>query len=143
MAWIKNWFSNMLPMDKPFRYQGILYYTVENFYQAMKLPKEDIANRRYIASLNPFQAKKEIKDYKYRKDWKARKLYVMEFGLRQKFKPGTSWYVKLLETHNEEIVEKNNWRDLYWGTDLDGKGDNNLGKLLMKIRKEYQDALPF
>jgi len=28
---IKNWFSNMLPLDEPFEYQGVLYRTSENF----------------------------------------------------------------------------------------------------------------
>jgi predicted NAD-dependent protein-ADP-ribosyltransferase YbiA (DUF1768 family) len=35
---------------------------------------------------------------------------------------------------------KNTWSDTFWGVDLKtGKGDNNLGKLIMKIRKENRN----
>jgi predicted NAD-dependent protein-ADP-ribosyltransferase YbiA (DUF1768 family) len=43
-----------------------------------------------------------------------------------------------METGQDEIVEWNNWGDVWWGKDLEtGKGRNELGKLLMKIRSEY------
>ena len=62
----------------------------------------------------------------------------MEYALRIKFAPGTSWYTKLMATGNEEIVELNNWNDVYWGSTLDGRGENHLGKLLIKLREEYK-----
>jgi len=137
---IKNWFSNMLPMDEPYEYQGILYRTSENFYQAMKLPKDRIDLRTEIAAMNPYKAKTAIRDrkkYLWREDWESDKLAVMEYILRIKFAKGTSWAAKLLATGNEEIVEWNNWNDRFYGKDIrTGVGENNLGKLLMKIRDE-------
>lgn len=33
----------------------------------------------------------------------------------------------------------NNWGDIFWGKDIrTGKGKNNLGKILTKIREEYK-----
>lgn len=131
-----NWFSNMRPLDQPFYYQRILFQTVENFYQAMKLPKDKLKDRRYIASLNPHRAKTEIRNFEVDPLFEERKLIVMEYGLRKKFAFGTSWQEKLLSTKGD-IIEFNNWRDSFWGVDIyTGKGQNHLGKLLMKIRSE-------
>ena len=141
------WFSNMLPLDQPFRYQGTSYATVENFYQAMKLPTDAVALRQQIAAMNPFEAKKAIRDasrFHFRADWTPElSLKVMEFALRKKFAPGTSWHAKLLATGQEElsrqeIVEWNNWGDTFWGKDIATHiGQNHLGQLLMAIRDEH------
>jgi predicted NAD-dependent protein-ADP-ribosyltransferase YbiA (DUF1768 family) len=61
MSKIKNWFSNMLPMDQPYVYQGVSYRTTEHFYQAMKLPKDRVDLRAEIAALGPHKAKTEIR----------------------------------------------------------------------------------
>ena len=133
----------MLPLDYPYTYQGVKYRTTENFYQAMKLPKDRLDLRAEIAAMGPFEAKKQIRDkskYTWRADWtKDESIKVMEFILRVKFVPGTSWYEKLMKTGDEEIVEWNNWADLFWGKDVVTKeGDNHLGELLMKIRDGYK-----
>ncbi len=58
----------------------------------------------------------------------------MELVLRQKFShPGL--LALLLATGDMELVEDNDWDDTYWGV-CNGVGENNLGKLLMKIRAE-------
>jgi predicted NAD-dependent protein-ADP-ribosyltransferase YbiA (DUF1768 family) len=41
----------------------------------------------------------------------------------------------LKATGDEELVEGNWWNDTFWGV-CNGVGENNLGKLLMKIRAE-------
>ncbi len=103
----------MLPLDKPFIYQGVSYRTSEHFYQAMKLPKDRVDLRAQIAGMNQYQAKLAIRDrdkYKWRDDWKREmSLEVMEYILRIKFKNGTSWAAKLAATGDELIVEFNNW----------------------------------
>jgi ribA/ribD-fused uncharacterized protein len=144
--WVRNWFSNMLPFDEPLVYQGIVYLSVENFYQAMKLPKDRVDLRAEIAALDPRKSKVEIrndKKYPWREDWtKEEALKVMEFALRHKFAEGTSWAEKLLETGSEEIIEWNNWKDIYWGRCIHtNKGENHLGKLLMRVREDLQNAL--
>lgn len=136
MAWIKNWFSNMLPCDEPFYYDDLEYRTVENFYQAMKA--NSYAEARQIASMRPFAAKNYWRNQTPRKQSDAEKLEIMEYALRQKFAPGTSWHTKLMETGDEEIVEYNNWGDVFWGYDVRyNRGENHLGKILMKLRREY------
>jgi predicted NAD-dependent protein-ADP-ribosyltransferase YbiA (DUF1768 family) len=41
----------------------------------------------------------------------------------------------LLATCETELVDDNDWDVTYWGV-CNGVGENNLGKLLMKIRAE-------
>lgn len=142
--WIKNWFSNMERME-PLVYQGVTYNTAENFYQAMKLPKDRIDLRLEIAVLPPHKAKTAIRDKKrfpWREDWnKEEALKVMEYVLRHKFKVGTEWADKLLATGTEEIIEWNNWNDDFWGKDIDNKlGSNHLGRILMKIREDLSNV---
>lgn len=137
---IKNWFSNMLPLDEPLVYNGVSYRTSEHFYQAMKMPKERNDLRAELAAMNPYKAKLAVRDkkrYPWREDWsKELSLKVMFYILCVKFSRGTSWAEKLLATGDEEIVEFNNWRDTFWGWDINLKtGENNLGKMLMKIRE--------
>lgn len=132
--WIKNWFSNMLPMQ-PMSYQGMRFTTVENFYQAMKT--RDIDERRKIAQMNPYEAKKYARSLPLREDWEEIKLAVMEFVLEHKFAPGTVWHDKL-EKCEGPIVEHNNWHDNFWGSCVcercGDKGKNHLGKMLTKIK---------
>lgn len=138
---ITNWFSNMFKMDKPLLYQGIEFHTSENFYQAMKLPKKEIALRAEIAAMPPHKAKKAIRNkdkYKWREDWNQEEsLKVMEYILRFKFRPGTIWHLKLMMSE-WELTEWNNWGDIFWGKDINTRsGENQLGKILMKLRNEY------
>lgn len=48
---------------------------------------------------------------------------------------------QLLNTGEEELVEGNTWGDTYWGI-CNGKGQNNLGKILMKVRNQLRQENP-
>lgn len=138
-----NWFSNMLPFEKPLLYQGIIFNTVENFYQAMKMPKNKIHLRETIAGMSPHESKRAVRDeskFPIDSEWNRQKgLGVMEYALRWKFQKGTDWHRKLMLSKELglELVEWNNWGDGYWGKDLKTEtGHNMLGQYLMYIRDE-------
>lgn len=40
-------------------------------------------------------------------------------------------------TAEELLVEGNNWNDTFWGV-CRGRGENNLGRILMKVRSEVK-----
>jgi len=40
----------------------------------------------------------------------------------------------LIATGDTELIEGNDWEDTFWGV-CNGMGENNLGKLLMKVRQ--------
>jgi len=138
---IKNWFSNFIPLDKPFEHEGIKYNTVEAFFQAQKSLDPQI--RAKVAQMDPSTAKRfcgrKAANFKLRPNWDNLRNDIMEIGLRAKFVPGTNHHKKLMETEGE-IIEWNNWGDTYWGKDIrTGKGRNFLGLLLMKLRDEYKN----
>lgn len=100
-----------------------------------RLDPEERAAIRLCCS--PGEAKRLGRKATLRLDWEKVKLTIMEDLLRQKF----AWKElkeKLLSTGDEELVEGNTWSDTFWGV-CNGKGENHLGKLLMKIREELKE----
>jgi ribA/ribD-fused uncharacterized protein len=130
--WIRNWFSNMVL--SAFQVNGIVWPSVENYYQAMKTLDQN--KWIDIAVLTPSAAKKEGRALKLRPDWEDVKYDIMKDALRHKFsKP--EWRDKLLATNTEVIIEWNNWGDRIWGVDIsNNRGQNLLGYALMDIRAE-------
>lgn len=125
-----RWLSNFWPCEVEF--EGEMYPSVEHAYQAAKTT--DPTLRKVIAEAKtPGKAKKLGNGLALRNDWQTVKMVVMEQLLRQKFAPSSELATKLLETGSKELVEGNWWGDVYWGV-CKGNGENNLGKLLMKIR---------
>jgi ribA/ribD-fused uncharacterized protein len=83
---------------------------------------------------NPAEVKKIGSKIKLRTGWDEKKLEVMNWAVRQKFKDETLSEM-LLSTGGQELIEGNWWKDYFWGV-CNGKGDNNLGKILMTVREE-------
>jgi predicted NAD-dependent protein-ADP-ribosyltransferase YbiA (DUF1768 family) len=65
----------------------------------------------------------------------------MLWGVREKFKQEDLKQM-LLDTGDQELIEGNFWHDNFFGVcscgACLGKGQNNLGKILMKIREEVR-----
>lgn len=133
-----NWFSNMALLDEPIIYRGVKYWSVENFYQSCKVPKNDLETRNYIARLSPQKSKSYARNNNLSYSSDSLKLQAMEFALRRKFSQ-PKWKERLLSCE-EEAVEYNNWKDSYWGVDIfTGKGKNHLGQIIQKIKLDILD----
>lgn len=131
------------------KYKGIEYPSVEHFYVAMKIKDDQFINSKNIPLVDcqemisriktPSEAKKLGKKLKIRKDWDIVRFSIMEWGITEKFKDRDLLKL-LISTQGEELKESNWWHDNYWGVctceKCDGKGENNLGKILMKVRNE-------
>lgn len=127
--------SNYYPSKITF--EGIEYKTVEHAFQAAK--SLDNFERYTIAIMpTPGRAKQMGRSVSLRADWEEVKESVMETCLREKFAI-PELREKLLATGDEELIEGNTWNDRFWGV-CNGEGENKLGKLLMKIRKELQEV---
>lgn len=74
-----------------------------------------------------------------RPGWENMKVRTMLELLELKFEPGTSLANRLLATGDEDLVEGNHWNDTFWGV-CRGKGENWLGKSLMTVRTQLQEA---
>ena len=124
--------SNFYPCSVT--YKGITYSTSEAAYQAQKTFDE--SERIRISKLSdPHDAKEEGQKIKCRTDWDDVKLEEMYNICKIKFTQNPNLGKLLIETQNEEIIEGNDWDDTFWGV-FNGEGQNNLGKILMQIRKE-------
>lgn len=124
--WLSNFWPALVKMD------GFLYPTVEHAYVAAKTTDPMI--RKVIQTTDkPGEVKRLGRQFDLREDWHDIKLQVMEDLLWQKFQDPVL-KEQLLATGDEEIVEINTWNDTFWGQ-CKGKGQNHLGKLLMKIRE--------
>lgn len=134
-----RWLSNFYNFDKPLNYGGDTYQTVEHFYVAMKTV--DMGLRKVISN-KPLKGLKAYgRTLEIREDWEDIKVDVMEYALMYKFSTNNpNLRKKLLNTAGLHIQEGNHWGDKFWGVCLKtGKGDNNLGKLLMKVRNHIQN----
>jgi hypothetical protein len=99
----------------------------------------DFAKRWEISQIDSSGEVKRLgKSLELRPDWEQAKFLIMRELLVQKFVRYPDLRKKLLATNSAELVEGNSWGDTCWGV-CKGKGENNLGKLLMAIRKELGD----
>ena len=134
-----NFLSNFYPSI--IYYESYIYPTVEHAFQASKTIDKEL--KEIIRDmLTAGKAKKYGRYVPLRIDWEDIKLNIMEEILKIKFTL-SSFKEKLLATENIELIEGNYWNDQFWGFDLkENKGQNHLGKILMKIRDELKNGKP-
>jgi len=118
-------------------WEGLVYPSLEHAYAASKM--DDRSIKMMIQSCaTPGDAKEYLAghDIKPAMSWTIqKKLLVMETLLFLKFGGKEPLLTKaLMATGNAELIEGNTWDDTFWGV-CNGEGENNLGKLLMKVRQ--------
>lgn len=134
--WLSNFGKASVELD------GIEYASVEKAYQAAKYPPGErefftaCTNRESIIYVGEHPPRASTTE-----EWSTKKLEVMAGLLEQKFDPehNPENAVKLADTGDKYLEETNWWGDMYWGRQLNGEGENNLGKLLMTIRAGYNN----
>lgn len=127
----------------PVYFEGILYPSVTHAYHAAR--SLDDKTRRAILHAETFQVLGNIAiRIEDPKDWQTRKIKVMEQLLRDKFRRSEELQEKLRLTEGRALImtyEEEKKNNLYWGI-VKGKGQNQLGRILMKIRGDLiQDKL--
>lgn len=120
-----------------FRYEGVLYTSVEAAFQAAKT--SDIETKRRIAQYSPAEARSYGRKIKLRSDWNDVRVSIMKELLRLKFNSDLFGHRQaLLNTGDAYLEEGNTHHDTFWGT-CNGVGENQLGKLLMEVREEIRN----
>lgn len=130
-----RWLSNFERCE--ILYKGILYKSSEAAYQAQKTP--NIKVRHIFSKLDAREAKALGNAINIRSDWEDVRYNIMKDICQIKFNQ-PQFKAKLVDTGNMEIIESNYWNDTYWGV-CDGIGFNNLGNIIMGIRREIQEEL--
>lgn len=138
-AFLSNFFPVSIEMD------GAEYPTIEHAFQAAKTLDFDL-RRRIRNAGSPSTAKQMGRKLKRREDWFEVSLHILESLVRHKFMRYPDLQEKLVNTGHSLLIEGNNWNDRFYGCVYDIHqnewiGENHLGKILMKIREEIQDAL--
>lgn len=113
---------------------GNEFATVEHAYQWSKFESGEIQNE-IKNSKSPLEAWRIANKYKSdtRKDFDKDK--IMEELFRAKISQHPD-IVEILKLSGDRGILKIYPTDFYWGTGLDGSGENKMGKLWMKLRGE-------
>ena len=118
------------------RIQHIEFPTVEHAYVATKTMDPNL--QLEISKVKKSgEVKKLGRKINLRSDWDEVKLSIMNMLVRKKFISDWNLTYKLISTEDKELIEGNTWGDTYWGV-CRGEGENNLGKILMKVREELR-----
>lgn len=120
-------------------YDGLAYGSNEAAFQAQKCMTEE--EKAQFTEFGPGKSKGMGRHVPLRPDWEEVKVGIMEEIVREKFNQHPELAERLLATGDKVLVEGNHWGDTCWGIDTrTGKGENHLGKILMKVRAELREA---
>lgn len=123
----------------PVAYDGHVWATAEHAYQAAKT-NDLLIKLMILGEPNPGTVKKigkQIGKKDFREDWDAVRVPIMLGIVRAKFTQNVTLRQWLVATGDAELIEGNKWGDVFWGV-CNGKGENNLGKILMQVRNELK-----
>jgi predicted NAD-dependent protein-ADP-ribosyltransferase YbiA (DUF1768 family) len=116
-----------------------LYPSLEHAFQASKT--QDPQKRSAIANAKVREAKKlgaealRGRDELFKAQFKKDSVATMEVLLRDKFLRSKELRKALMATEDRLLIHRPpEYKDVYWGEDLEGSGRNELGKALSRLR---------
>lgn len=135
-----RWLSNF--HFCPVYFEGLKYPTSENAYQAAKVIASE---RELFLTCKPTESKRIWKNLSLlhnAQTWDDNKADIMKIILVDKFYRNLDLRFKLLDTGNKYLEETNHWHDNFFGVCIckkcEGLGQNQLGKILMKVREFWR-----
>lgn len=148
-----NWMSNWTPSNLKIYYDGELFTNSEQIFMYIKAKffgDEDKAKEIVKLGSNPAIAKKlgrEVSGYD-EEAWSTSRFDAMYAAVKAKFESDRVLTKQLMETDTKTLVEASP-ADIIWGVGIhekddaildenNWKGQNLLGKVLMKVRTELQ-----
>lgn len=132
---VNRFLSNFWPCNIVF--EGESYRSVEAAYVAAKSTDPEVR-----AQVRRLQTSGDCKKYgkiiKLRPDFENVKMDVMKYLVSYKFSNANPELMqRLIDTGDRELIEGNDWGDVYWGV-CNGIGENRLGRILMDVREELK-----
>ena len=132
-----RWLSNMWPVC--IKYKERIFYNVENAFHSEKSDSNVWKNFCANEPEGRIVKEKQYDMIELRPDWEEVKFDILLELTRIKFSQ-IELQRKLLSTGDKYLQEGNTWGDIFWGVDLEtGEGQNNFGKILMKVRDEIKN----
>lgn len=117
---------------------GKSWPTTEHYFQAQKFVGTPYLEkiRKLPTPRDAFQLSRNPQVSRWRRaDWESVKDDVMLKALRVKFSDNLRLRTMLIGTCDRKLIE-HTANDSYWGDGGNGTGQNKLGKLLMRVRRE-------
>lgn len=129
----------------PLKLNGVHMLTSEALYQACRFPHLPEVQKKIIEEKSPMSAKMVGKPFRSssRPDWDNVRVELMYWCLRVKLAQNFSSFGQLLASTESKPIVEDSSKDKFWGAVKDKEdesilvGVNALGRLLMKLRKEY------
>lgn len=117
--------------------EGVVYKTAEHAYQALRVVPE--ARGSVVTARSPMDAWREGQKCKAQKLLLPSydKYVIMESVTRAKLAQHQDVKNVLLATGDRDLLKVYD-TDYDWGTGADGSGQNNMGKLWMRLREELK-----
>ena len=114
-------------------YEGLKFTSTEAAYHSAKFNSTKL--KQLLSTMGPMESLRESRKHKIDiPNWHSTFKFEVMYDVNWIKFNIPELKNMLLDTENKHIVEKNWWRDIVWGQDADGNGENNLGKIIMKIR---------
>eukprot|EP01065_Artemidia_motanka_P030097 TRINITY_DN3610_c1_g1_i1.p1 TRINITY_DN3610_c1_g1~~TRINITY_DN3610_c1_g1_i1.p1 ORF type:complete len:499 (+),score=48.67 TRINITY_DN3610_c1_g1_i1:442-1938(+) len=122
---------------------GVVWPTAEHYFQAMKF-EDDTAKHTIRSAQTALRARElgrgyDHPEWRLREDWDQTRETVLWDATRHKFAQSELCRSALLATGDRPIILKD--CDSFWGTGVDGSGENKLGQVLMAVRSELRAGL--
>lgn len=122
-------------------YRENRWMTSEHAYQASKFTNKEIIEkiRNAPSAMEAFSLGRKFTSA-YRQDWFQIRVSVMEEIVRAKLNQHKDIKEKLLESGERDIIEASP-EDAFWGWGPNKDGENQMGKIWMKLRGELMSNL--
>jgi len=125
-------------------YNGLSFLNSEAAYQAQKTL--DTKERKKFCGMKPTDAMNYGRSVKLRDDWFDTREQIMYEVNLAKYQQNSKALRFLLDTEGIVLEEGNYWHDNFYGNCTcdrckNIKGQNVLGKILMRIRNELQENI--
>lgn len=137
--WLDNMFLSPIRWDSTLTFEAVEYGFV--YFKVPRTLREDV-----LRCPTPYDAKAFGRSVPMRPDWDEIKFGIMYELVKKKFDQNDDLVDKLFDTNLRMLIEGNTWDDNIWGDCVcsdcrDIPGENWLGKILMSIRAQKQEAI--
>lgn len=137
--------SSDFRFDIPIGFGDYLFHNVSQAFEAAKT-SDKLARARIAQASSPLIARQISRMSEKETDWKNIQLSIMQNLVERKFTRNLPLLRRLLDTKAAELInggQGNYLQDTYWGVVWGSSGqgrvgENQLGRLIMKVRQKYQ-----
>lgn len=128
--------SNFYTLENGVTFEDICYPSVEAAYQAAKWPSKQRLQFLDVTAGESKHLGRNAPKFNAKK-WNKNKVELMRTLVYAKFERNIKLRKMLMLMDGYILDERNSWGDTFWGTNEQGEGENNLGKILMAVRDKF------